>query len=321
MDKKQIKVLVVDDSAFIRLLVTDLISEDKDLEVVGTAANGLEASLKVKELNPDVVLLDLNMAEYDGLFGVKAIMRENPTPILILSSVGNTNLNPIFDTLKHGAVDYINKPNRNSSKMRSMHSELLSKIKSVSRAKPHITTEKPSNKIAYKSKTTSKYKLIAIGASTGGPTAIEQVICGLPEDFPTPIIVCQHMPNTFIAPFVNRLNSLANLNVTMATKSFVPIPGSIVICSGVANTIVMERRGKTMLDFTEKKYKEYNNPSINALMTSVAQRYGDKAVGVLLTGMGKDGVTGMKDIKDAGGFTIAQDRESSIIYGMPKVAV
>lgn len=195
MVRKQLKILVVDDSAFMRLLVKDIISEDKDLEVVGTAVNGLDAAVKVKEFNPDVVLLDLNMAEYDGLFGVKAIMREKPTPILILSSVGNTNLEPIFEALKYGAVDYMNKPNRNSSKMRSMHLELIGKIKSVSRAKPHITTEKSSHKIKHRSKSSSKYELIAIGASTGGPTAIEQVICDLPADFPIPIIVCQHMPS------------------------------------------------------------------------------------------------------------------------------
>ncbi len=322
MAKKKLKILVVDDSAFMRLLITDLISEDDDIEVVATATNGLEAAEKVKELSPDLVLLDLNMAEYDGLFAVKSIMKDQPTPILILSSVGNTNLDPIFEALKYGAVDYMNKPNRNNSKMRSMSTELISKIKSVSRARPHVATEKTQHPIKNKKSTKkSKYKLIAIGASTGGPTAIEQIICALPADFSIPIIVCQHMPGTFIASFVNRLNSQANLNVIMATKSQELIPGSILICPGYGNLIVKKAGSKCVVDFTEEKYREYNNPSINAMMSSVSECYGSKSVGVLLTGMGKDGVVGLKKIMDAGGHSIAQDKESCVIYGMPKVAV
>lgn len=320
--KKQLKILVVDDSAFMRLLLSDLISEDQELVVVASATNGLEAAEKVKETSPDVVLLDLNMAEYDGLYAVKTIMREKPTPILILSSVGNTNLNPIFEALKHGAVDYMNKPDRNNFKMRTMHAELISKIKSAARARPKVVElPKAKRSTPVRKGKTYDYDLVVIGASTGGPTAIEQVITQLPEDYSLPVIVCQHMPSIFIHPFVNRLNTLTRLNVVTAAKGMVPKAGQIMVCPGHANTVIIKGTAdKFQIDFDETVYREYNNPSINALMLSVAEHYGSKAVGVILTGMGKDGVNGLKAIHDAGGFTIAQNKESSVIYGMPKVA-
>ncbi|MEQ8904232.1 chemotaxis-specific protein-glutamate methyltransferase CheB [Ekhidna sp.] len=318
----KLKILVVDDSAFMRLLITDLLSEDSQIEVIGTATNGLEAIDQVKELHPDVVLLDLNMAEYDGLYAVKGIMDERPTPILILSSVGNTDLQPIFEALKNGAVDYINKPDRNKSKMRELQKELIQKIKSASRAKPKKAVIKSKVKVVTPKtkRKSSSYDLIAIGASTGGPTAIERVICSLPRDFDIPIIVCQHMPATFIPQFVQRLGALTELEVVSATHGMEPTPGVVIFCPGHANLILVKGSDKAVVDFTDEVYQEYNNPSINAMMLSAAKVYGKKMVGVLLTGMGKDGVKGMMAIHKVGGKTIAQDKESSVIYGMPKAA-
>lgn len=318
----KLKILVVDDSAFMRLLISDLLSEDDQIEVVGTAVNGLEAVKQVLSLKPDIVLLDLNMAEYDGLYAVREIMKQRPTPILILSSVGNTDLQPVFEALKNGAVDYINKPDRNKSKMRELQVELIQKIKSTSRAKPkQISSTKTQAKVVTrKRKSRSKYDLIAIGASTGGPTAIERVICSLPEDFDIPIIVCQHMPQIFIPQFVQRLGSLTKLEVSSAAKGMRPEPGTVLFCPGHANLILSSDKKSPTIDFTEKVFKEYNNPSINAMMLSAAEAYKNKVVGVLLTGMGKDGVKGMAAIHDVGGKTIAQDKQSSVIYGMPKAA-
>ncbi|WP_425391447.1 chemotaxis-specific protein-glutamate methyltransferase CheB [Ekhidna sp.] len=318
----KLKILVVDDSAFMRLLITDLLSEDREIEVIGTATNGRDAIEKTAELKPDIVLLDLNMAEYDGLYAVKGIMKNNPTPILILSSVGNTDLQPVFEALKSGAVDYINKPDRNKSKMRELQKELVQKIKSTSRAKPkQVSVNKASvKKVTRKRKRKTDYDLIAIGASTGGPTAIERVICSLPEDFDIPILICQHMPQGFIPQFVQRLGALTALEVVSATKGMTPSPGVVMFCPGHANLILKKEGKKVEVDFTDEVYQEYNNPSINAMMLSVASAYGSKAVGVILTGMGKDGVKGMKAISESGGKTIAQNRESSVIYGMPKAA-
>ena len=317
-----LKILVVDDSAFMRLLISDLLSEDSQLEVAGTAVNGLEAVKQVISLKPDIVLLDLNMAEYDGLYAVREIMQKRPTPILILSSVGNTDLQPVFEALKNGAVDYINKPDRNKSKMRELQTELIQKIKSTSRAKPRqISSAKAQTKVVTrKRRGRSKYELVAIGASTGGPTAIERVICSLPEDFDIPIIVCQHMPAVFIPQFVQRLGALTKLEVVSATKGMNPTPGVVMFCPGHANLVLEKENGNPVIDFTDRVFKEYNKPSINAMMLSAAEVYGDKMVGVLLTGMGKDGVNGMKTIHQSGGKTIAQNKESSVIYGMPKAA-
>ncbi|MEO9871843.1 chemotaxis-specific protein-glutamate methyltransferase CheB [Ekhidna sp.] len=317
---KKLQILIVDDSAFMRLLISDLVSEDQDIEVVGTANDGLEATNKTISLQPDVVILDLNMGDYDGLYAVKSIMKERPTPILILSSVGNTDLQPVFEALKSGAVDYMNKPNRNKSKMREISKELIQKVKSVSRAKPRKIAEPTIAKPVQLSKKNSKYDLIAIGASTGGPTAIERVITMLPADFNIPVIICQHMPQAFIPPFVQRLNALTELNVVAATEGDQPMPGRVMFCPGHSNLIFRASKKTGVIDFTDEKYKEYNNPSINAMMLSAAEVYKKRMVGVILTGMGKDGVEGLKAIKLAGGFTIAQDKESSVIYGMPKAA-
>lgn len=320
---KKIKILLVDDSAFMRLLITDILSEDKGLEVVGSAVNGKEAAQKVAVLQPDMVVLDMNMGEYDGTYAVKKIMKENPLPILILSSVGNSDLQPIFDALKFGAVDYMNKPSRANSKMRAMNVELINKIKSVARAKPKVlkTPSTTTSKHHFSGK--SNFEIIAIGASTGGPSAIEKVITSLPVNLIVPVIIVQHMPANFIQPFVQRLNSLSPLNIVLGTKSMVPRPGMIIVAPGNAN-MVMEKDTDTNqvhVGFNPETFREYNNPSINALMLSVAETYGSKAIGVILTGMGKDGAKGLKAIRDKGGFTIAQNKESSVIYGMPKAAV
>ena len=319
----KLKILVVDDSAFMRLLISDLLSEDSSIEVIGTAVNGLEAEQKVMTLSPDLVILDLNMDEYDGLYAVKAIMKKKPTPILILSSVGNTDLQPVFEALKNGAVDYMNKPNRNKSKMREIRNELVQKVKSASRAKPKkIVDVKPAVQPRIRSfAKKSKYDIIAIGASTGGPSAIERILTVLPADFNIPMIICQHMPQAFIPPFVQRLNALTSLEVVAATKDMQPKPGVIMFCPGHSNLIFTKENGTAKVDFTDKVFREYNNPSINAMMKSVAEVFGDKAVGVILTGMGKDGVDGIKDLKEKGAYTIAQNKSSSVIYGMPKVAV
>ncbi len=295
------------------------------LEVVGSAENGKDAVEKVLELDPDVVMLDLNMGEYDGTYAVKEIMAVSPKPILILSAVGNSDLEPIFDALRHGAVDYMNKPVRGGSKMRAMEAELRNKIKSIGGVQPVIIKShrrKKATPTKHKFKENAHYELVVIGASTGGPTAIEVVISSLPENLTVPVLICQHMPANFIAPFVQRLDDISPLNIVMGREKMVPKAGQIIIAPGEKNMILEknEKTGDLEIGFTTKKFREYNNPSINALMLSVAGVIGSKSIGVILTGMGKDGVQGLTAIKEAGGLTVAQDEESSVIYGMPRVA-
>lgn len=291
------------------------------MEVVGAAVDGKDALAKVKELKPDVLLLDMNMGEYDGIYAVKNIMKQAPLPILILSSVGNTNLQPIFDALQEGAVDYLNKPSRGNAKMRLIEDELIQKIRSVTRAKPMAVKASSKNTHKHTFDEESNYDVIVIGASTGGPSAIEEVIVSLPSNLNVPVVIGQHMPSNFITPFVNRLNKLSPLNVVMGSKNMALSPGTIVIAPGSGNMILKKKGKKVVIDFTDKEFKEYNNPSINSIMLSAAEVFGKRILAVILTGMGKDGVEGMKAIKDAGGFTIAQNEKSSVIYGMPKVAV
>jgi len=321
---KKIKILVVDDSAFMRLLLTDLLSGDPELEVVGTAIDGKEAVSKVLELDPDVVLLDLNMGEYDGRYAVEHIMAQSPRPILILSSVGNSNLNPVFDALELGAVDYINKPKRGGSKIREMDYELVFRVKKVARAQPKPTAidKNGLHKFPHTFDSYANYDIIVIGASTGGPTAVEKVITSLPANLNIPVVIGQHMPANFIKSFANRLSGLGGIKVVVGSKGMKLEPGMAIIAPGEQNMVLVRDPSTNIVsvDFTSEQYREYNNPSINALMTSVAESYGNKAIGVLLTGMGKDGVKGLGMIREKGGKTIAQDEASSVIYGMPKLA-
>lgn len=323
MTARKLKILIVDDSAFMRLLISDILSEDSQLEVVGSAVNGMEAAAKVEMLKPDLVLLDMNMPDYDGIYAVKRIMSENPLPILILSSIGNTDLEPIFEALKLGAVDYMNKPGRGNAKMRTLDLELITKIKSVARAEPRVIKTAVVPVRLHTFRESSQYGIIAIGASTGGPSALEKVISSFPSNLTVPVVIAQHMPANFIRPFIRRLNALSQLEVVLGRKSMVPRPGMIIIAPGDANMIFEENpaTGEVEVSFCHEVYRDYNNPSINAMMQSVADVYGKRAVGVILTGMGKDGVKGLKAIRERGGLTIAQDRESSVIYGMPKVAM
>lgn len=306
-----------------RLLLTDLLSKDDELNVVGSAVDGKEAVKLAKELRPDVVLMDMNMGEFDGLYAVEKIMQVHPVPILILSSVGNTNLDPIFDALELGAVDYINKPQKGGSKVREIGVHLVATVKRVARAKPKATKiEKDGlNKLSHTFDSKALYHAIVIGASTGGPTAVEKVITSLPANLNVPVLIGQHMPTNFIKSFAARLDFISPLKVVVGKKGMIPKPGMVIIAPGDTNMVLVKDKSDTVkISYSDEHFKEYNNPSINALMMSAAKVYGSKAIGVLLTGMGKDGVNGLQEIKSSGGMTIAQDEASSVIYGMPKLA-
>lgn len=319
----KIKVLVADDSGFMRLLISDILSESKYTEVVGTAVDGKDAVAQVKKLKPDVLLLDMNMGEYDGTYAVRHLMEENPLPILILSAVGNTDLQPIFEALELGAVDYLNKPQRSNAKIRQIEQELIGKILSVSGANPKVILANTVNKNTYHHtfSSTRKYDVIVIGASTGGPTAVEKVLTTLPVNLNVPVVIVQHMPSNFIGSFIKRLNSLSPLEVTAGRKNMIPKPGQVIVAPGDTNMVLVKSGSKVKVDFTDEVFKEYNKPSINALMLSAAQCYGSRIIGVILTGMGKDGSKGLRAIKDNGGYTIAQSEKTCVIYGMPKSAV
>lgn len=308
-----------------RHLIADILKNAGGFEILDYARDGKEAAEKCYLLKPDVVIMDMLMGEYDGVMGVKLIMQKCPTPIIILSAIGSTDMQPILLSLKLGAVDYHHKPDRSSKDIKEKDDELINKVKAASRVslKDYIknTTNIKENINQHTFSNNLNYDVIVIGSSTGGPTAVENVITRLPGNLNIPVVIAQHMPENFVPSFAARLDQLTPLSVTMAKKDDELLPGTILIAPGSRNMIVKQtENGKVICDFTPKRYKEYNFPSITGLMESVADVYGARSIGVILTGMGKDGAEGLKRIFEKGGYTISQSKETCVVYGMPKEA-
>ena len=320
----KINVLIADDSGVMRLLISDILKEDPEMNVVGTATNGQDAVTKWRQLKPDVVLMDMHMGEYDGRYAVKNIMRENPTPIVVLSAIGNSDMGPIMEALSLGAFDYLNKPQKNNARIRDLKVELLEKIKLAYKVDRKKLGQGKTN-LNHNPHTfvgDMPYHAVVIGSSTGGPTAVEKVLTRLPSNMPLPVLIAQHMPENFVPSFAKRLNSLTPLSVVVGIKDMVVKPGVVIIAPGGKNMIVKRNEiGQVLVDFTDTRFKEFNNPSIDSLFLSAADIYKNNLIGVILTGMGKDGALGMTDINNFGGLTIAQDEKTSVVYGMPKAAV
>lgn len=319
-----IRVLIADDSALMRILITNIIGQDAAVEVVGQANNGQTAFLMTQQLKPDVVLMDLNMGDFDGHHGVRQIMRHCPTPIVILSAVGNVDMHPILEALASGAIDYLLKPVRTRTDLEEVHQELLTKIKMASQAvvEPVYKQELPKRNQHEHSFNEAElpYDCVVIGASTGGPRALEAILTQLPQNFAVPIYIVQHIPSTFARSFAERLNGITPLEVQLADYGKQPQKGGVYVATAVGN-VAVERQGRQVV-FVQSAQKgwHYNNPSVDVMMQAVAQTYGNRAIGVLLTGMGKDGAKGLKAIQTAGGYTIGQSEETCIVYGMPKAA-
>lgn len=323
MLNREIGVVIVEDSGLMRLILSDIVNSEPGLNVVGTAQDGKEAVEVVVKTKPDVVLMDMNMGEFDGLYGVRHILEKYKVPIIILSAVGNTDLKTVLDALRLGAFDYLNKPVENKAKLRTIDHQIIKKIKTAALTNnEHFTTEYATikkNTFNHTFDEHLKYQVLVIGASTGGPTAIQRIITKLPENLPIPVIIAQHMPANFIHAFADRLDVLTPLTVKIGRESEDVLPGNIYVAPGERNMIVKRSlNNKIVIDFTQLKYAEYNNPSINALMMSVNEVYKEKTIGVVLTGMGRDGANGLAAIYNSGGYTIGQDKASSIVYGMPK---
>jgi two-component system chemotaxis response regulator CheB len=320
---KMIHVLVADDSVFMRMLIKDILEADAGIKVVAQAKDGKDASLLCSQHKPDVVLLDMTMGEYDGIYGVKKIMELSPTPIIILSAMGNSDMSPIMEALSLGAVDYLNKTANNNSNIREVGEPLIQKVKEAAqiRLTKSVKADNVINVNPHSFIDQLNYDVIVIGSSTGGPTAVEKVITNLPGNLTIPVLIAQHMPSNFVPSFASRLDALTPLSVTMARKDDVVEKGKILIAPGSRNIIVKRENDQVVIDYTHKRYKEFNFPSVSGLMLSVAEVYAGKSIGVILTGMGKDGCDGMKAIHEAGGYTIAQSQETCVVYGMPRAAV
>jgi len=325
-------VLVVDDSAFMRRYLKQMIESDPLLKVIDTAKNGEEAISKAKQLRPDVITLDINMPSMDGLTALTYIMLECPTPTIIISSLTQAGALTTFEALELGAVDFVSKPSGTISlDIENLTGEIISKIKSALHAKMRIkrtyrTDEKLWQKPVKSTQSTFQKGpelVVAIGVSTGGPRTLTEILPDLPADLPATVVVVQHMPPPFTASFAQRLNGECKMQVSESKQGDPIIPGQIYIAKGGYQlTIVPSPLGRgSLLRLGNSTSDQLFCPSVGVLFNSVARLYGCRAVGVLLTGMGDDGADGMVKIRNAGGITIAESSDSAIIFGMPAEAI
>lgn len=315
----KIKTLLIDDSGFMRIFLSDILRSDDRIEVVATARNGLEGVEKVKALRPDVVVTDMVMPQYDGLYVVRELMKEVRVPIILVSSL--TRADPqIFDALLEGAFDFVDKPQEKDieegcKRLRSM----IREASMTDYLKLHHRT-RARNSFAHTFESRLNYDVITIGASTGGPGAVEFLIQNLPANLTIPVVIAQHMPDRFIESFSTRLKGGTGLNVSVMQEGEILLPNHIYLAPGTSNLRIHRSGQGAVAVYTNDHYSQYNNPSIDCLFESIARTYGERTMGIVLTGMGKDGTKGLKKIKEAGGFTLAQDEASSVVYGMPRSA-
>lgn len=319
---KIIKVLVVDDSAYIRKILTQILQRSPFIEVVGTAQNGIEALEKVQELNPDVITLDLIMPEMDGITFIEEQMKRQPKPIVVCSIASETG-ELAMKALELGAVDFVQKPTALATeKIFEITEEIIEKVKTAStidlkkyELQQKIKPEKP---LEIKEVKPTK-EAVVIGVSTGGPQALRSIIPILPENFPVPILIVLHMPEGYTKLFAEKLNEISNLLVIEAQGDELVQPG-VVYLAKAGKHLSVERRndGKVYTKVDAKPLDLQHRPSVDILFSSAAEVYKDKLVGVILTGMGDDGLKGCRDIKKYGGVVFTESEASAIVYGMPK---
>ncbi|MDW7675079.1 MAG: chemotaxis response regulator protein-glutamate methylesterase [Bacillota bacterium] len=319
------KVLVVDDSAFMRQVLSDIISFDKSIEVIGTARNGIDALAKIESLKPDVITLDVQMPVMDGFTTLELIMTKYELPVIMLSSLTSEGTEATVKALEKGAVDFILKPV--GFDMSQLKAELISKIKLAAKVNVHkpLTiqkniTIKPVNLL--KSKCPHKAdQIVLIGTSTGGPKALQEVLPLFPKNFPAPILVVQHMPPGFTKSLAERLNSLSAITVKEAEHGEAIEPGFAYIAPGDYHLMINNNQKCISIKLTKDNLVSGHRPSVNVMMTSVCENFKGYIIGVILTGMGSDGTEGMKFINKIKGRTIAEDESTCVVYGMPKAAV
>lgn len=347
-----VRVLVVDDSAFVRRSLTMILEKDKDIQVVATAANGEEAIEMARKHDPDVITMDIEMPRMDGLTALQRIMAENPFPVIMVSSLTQEGADTTLRALEAGALDYIPKLSSGTPDMARLDVELCSKIKAVARRKAFMRlvfsrTKSPVRECLGRpgagatpsaapaaatglysgrplpqiSGRITSYDVVSIGVSTGGPPAVQKVLSALPANFPAPILIAQHMPAAFTGPFAKRLDGQCSISVKEAEPVERLKGGTAYICPG-GKHLRLENRGGTLTGVvTEEPKDALYKPSANVLMETTGLALGRRALGIILTGMGSDGLEGTKVLKEKGGRTIAQSEASCVVYGMPKAIV
>ncbi|MFT3905012.1 MAG: chemotaxis response regulator protein-glutamate methylesterase [Steroidobacteraceae bacterium] len=331
---RRIKVLVIDDSALIRGLLTEILGQDQDIEVVGAAQDAFVAREKIKQLEPDVLTLDVEMPRMDGLQFLRNLMRLRPMPVVMCSSLTERGADVTLTALELGAVDFVTKPRVDIARaMESYAAEIIGKVRVASRARVRpLGTDggaaaagpQPVASLAERAAGGLRYRttdqIIAIGASTGGTEAIREVLCRMPPDSPG-IVVTQHIPKAFSGPFAARMNTCSQLTVQEAGDGQLILPGHCYIAPGDLHLLVERDGARYRCRLSNADPISHHRPSVDVLFQSVAQQVGANAIGAILTGMGADGARGMKAMRAAGAQTIAQDERTSVVWGMPGSAV
>ncbi|MBI5143338.1 MAG: chemotaxis response regulator protein-glutamate methylesterase [Nitrospirae bacterium] len=324
---KRTRILVVDDSATSRQAVRRIVDSVSRFEVIGTATNGKEAITRLMRLKPDIVLLDIEMPEMDGFAFLRWMLANEPVPVIVVSS--RTDSASVFRCLDLGAVDFVAKPLSDSTEHQgAMARDLIMKLDAMT----EIGMEKVKRRIALTAETarvrfpgpslsSTAVEAVAIGASTGGPSALQMILSAFPADFAPAVLVSQHMPQGFTRSFADRLNKICALRIAEACDGDLVEPGRVYIAPGDRN-ITMSRLGDTViLKLLAPPSNDLYVPSVDVMMAHVARAYGRRAVGVLLTGMGNDGSAGMLEIMNEGGYTIAESEETAVVFGMPREAI
>ena len=335
---RKIRVLVVDDSALVRQILVEILKSAPDIEVVGTANDPFMARERIKETNPDVLTLDVEMPRMDGLTFLQNLMRLRPMPVVMISSLTERGAETTLRALELGAVDFVSKPKVDvAGTLGEFAEEILTKIRTaavarmVGRAAPVAPVVPPRHSAdailpaaaagaAARRPSRTTDRIIAIGSSTGGTEAIRTVLGGLPADCPA-VVIAQHIPAAFSAPFTRRMDSLAAMSVIEPVDRQQIRPGHVYIAPGGKHLLVERDGARYLCRLNDGPPVNRHRPSVDVLFRSVAQNVGAHAVGVILTGMGDDGARGLKEMRDAGAPTIAQDEASSVVWGMPGAAV
>jgi two-component system, chemotaxis family, protein-glutamate methylesterase/glutaminase len=331
--ERKIKVLIVDDSALVRQILVEILKTAADMEVVGTASDPFVAREKIKETNPDVLTLDVEMPRMDGLTFLANLMRLRPMPVVMVSSLTARGAETTLKALELGAVDFVSKPKVDvAGTLHNFSEEILGKIRIAAGARvlarvapsavqvPKHSADAilPANAAARMLRTTDR--IVAVGSSTGGTEAIRELLAGLPADSPA-IVIAQHIPAAFSAPFARRMDSLCALSVCEPVDGQYIMAGHVYIAPGGRHLLVERDGARYRCRLNDGPPVNRHCPSVDVLFRSVAQQVGPNAVGVILTGMGDDGSRGLKEMHDAGAPTVAQDEASSVVWGMPGAAV
>jgi len=326
---RKIKVVVVDDSALIRSLLKEIINNQKDMEVVGLAPDPLIARKIIRNENPDVITLDIEMPKMDGLEFLERLMRLKPMPVVMISSLTERGSEITMRALELGAVDFIAKPKVDiHSGLQQYSDDICDKIRAASKAhvraptKSLVAPSQDTNVVLplLKNRITSTEKILVFGASTGGTEALKDVLIHLPPDCPG-IVIAQHMPEGFTKSFAARLDSLCKISVKEAENGDRILPGHAYLAPGHSHLLIKRSGANYVCELSQAAPVNRHRPSVDVLYRSAANNAGKNAIGVILTGMGKDGAAGMKEMHEAGAYTFAQDEASCVVFGMPKEAI